>query len=143
VTRLSSQTRSLRTFTKKDDGFTSIGRACPSQPPMAPPNAPPPEAVDLVEYLNEAWTPYHAVLASCKRLMAAGFEASPRARPSFRLSRSRTTFLFLRIRRLAACARRQRATGSSGRRAWDSDAATTATSRDFGRPAWNTHLRLR
>ena len=76
---------------------------------MAPPNAPPPEAVDLVEYLNEAWTPYHAVLASCKRLMAAGFEASPRARPSFRLSRSRTTFLFLRIRRLAACARRQRA----------------------------------
>ena len=78
----------------KDDGNTSVGRARPSQPPMAPPNAPPPEAVDLVEYLNEAWTPYHAVLASCKRLMAAGFEASPRARPSFRLSRSRTTFLF-------------------------------------------------
>lgn len=50
---------------------------------MATPNAPPPEAVDLVAYLNEAWTPYHAVLASCKRLMAAGFEASPRARPSF------------------------------------------------------------
>ena len=71
---------------------------------MAPPHAPPPEAVDLVEYLNEAWTPYHAVLASCKRLMAAGFEASPRARPSFLLAIP-NDFSFLRIRRLAACAR--------------------------------------
>ena len=53
---------------------------------MATSNAPPPEALDLVAYLNEAWTPYHAVLASCKRLMAAGFEASPRARPFFLLS---------------------------------------------------------
>ena len=35
-------------------------------------------------------------------------------------------------------ARGDSARGSSGRRAWDSDAATTATSRDFGRPAWNT-----
>ena len=66
---------------KRKKSLTSGARAFPS--PMATPNAPPPEAVDLVAYLNEAWTPYHAVLASCKRLMAAGFEASPRARPSF------------------------------------------------------------
>ena len=44
---------------------------------MAPVPDPPAEAVDCVAYLNEAWTPYHVVLASCKRLMAAGFEASP------------------------------------------------------------------
>ena len=38
---------------------------------MAPP---PQEAVDCVAYLNEAWTPYHSVLASCKQLIAAGFQ---------------------------------------------------------------------
>jgi hypothetical protein len=38
--------------------------------------APPPcqDAVDCVAYLNEAWTPYHSVLASCKQLLAAGFQ---------------------------------------------------------------------
>ena len=40
---------------------------------MSPPT-PSPEAEDLVSYLNEAWTPYHAVLASCKRLLDAGFK---------------------------------------------------------------------
>ena len=39
---------------------------------------PPPEAVDCVAYLNEAWTPYHAVLASCRRLAAAGYEVRDR-----------------------------------------------------------------
>jgi hypothetical protein len=29
-----------------------------------------------VQYLNEAWTPYHAVLASCRRLLATGFQVS-------------------------------------------------------------------
>ena len=42
---------------------------------MAPPQ-PPQEAVDCVAYLNEAWTPYHSVLASCKQLLAAGFQVS-------------------------------------------------------------------
>lgn len=38
------------------------------------PSQPPQDAVDCVAYLNEAWTPYHSVLASCKQLMAAGFQ---------------------------------------------------------------------
>ena len=44
---------------------------------MAPVPDPPAEAVDCVAYLNEAWTPYHAVLASCARLRANGFTARP------------------------------------------------------------------
>lgn len=47
---------------------------------------PPKEAVDCVAYLNEAWTPYHAVLASCKRLVQAGFQV--RARVPTDLARS-------------------------------------------------------
>lgn len=92
---------------------------------MATPNAPPPEAVDLVAYLNEAWTPYHAVLASCKRLIAAGFEASPRARPFFRLSSPRTTFLRIRPRSRGLRARFIRETNTV------SGGAMTATLRIF------------
>lgn len=43
-----------------------------------PPPQPPQEAVDMVTYLNDAWTPYHSVLASCRQLVAAGFEVSER-----------------------------------------------------------------
>ena len=28
----------------------------------------------LVTYLNDAWTPYHAVLATCEALRARGYE---------------------------------------------------------------------
>ena len=52
-----------------------------STPVTMPPSVahdPPPEAVDCVAYLNEAWTPYHAVLASCRRLAAAGYEVRDR-----------------------------------------------------------------
>ena len=51
-----------------------------STPVTMPPSVahdPPPEAVDCA-YLNEAWTPYHAVLASCRRLAAAGYEVRDR-----------------------------------------------------------------
>ena len=36
------------------------------------PHAPPEEAAALVAYLNEAWTPWHAVLQTCKQLKAEG-----------------------------------------------------------------------
>ena len=44
---------------------------------MAP--EPAKEAVDAVAYFNEAWTPYHAVLATCRRLIDAGYEVRVRA----------------------------------------------------------------
>ena len=44
---------------------------------MAP--EPAKEAVDAVAYFNEAWTPYHAVLATCRRLIDAGYEVRARA----------------------------------------------------------------
>ena len=44
---------------------------------MAP--EPAKEAVDAVAYFNEAWTPYHAVLATCRRLIDAGYEVLARA----------------------------------------------------------------
>ena len=40
---------------------------------MATPNAPPPEAVDLVAYLNASWTAFHACAESAKMLTAAGY----------------------------------------------------------------------
>ena len=47
---------------------------------MAPGGGTPPqEAVDAVAYFNEAWTPYHAVLATCRRLIDAGYEVRARA----------------------------------------------------------------
>ena len=46
---------------------------------MAPGGGEPPqEAVDAVAYFNEAWTPYHAVLATCRRLVDAGYEVRRR-----------------------------------------------------------------
>ena len=46
---------------------------------MAPGGGEPPqEAVDAVAYFNEAWTPYHAVLATCRRLIDAGYEVRRR-----------------------------------------------------------------
>jgi len=54
---------------------THVYDACMTRDEMAPPRAPPPqEAVDCVAYLNDAWTPYHSVLATCKELLAAGFQ---------------------------------------------------------------------
>ena len=68
---------------------------------------PPKEATDCVAYLNEAWTPYHAVLASCKRLVQAGFKVRTRvltdlARSNKRAPRRRPRPLYRCLRRRAA-----------------------------------------
>ena len=62
---------------------------------MAP--EPAKEAVDAVAYFNEAWTPYHAVLATCRRLIDAGYEV--RARPVTVIPRIKICCWFLVSRR--------------------------------------------
>lgn len=74
---------------------------------------PPKEAADCVAYLNEAWTPYHAVLASCKRLVQAGFKVRTRvltdlARSNKRAPRRRPRPLYRCLRRRAAPRRDRR-----------------------------------
>ncbi|KAI8476626.1 MAG: peptidase M18, aminopeptidase I [Monoraphidium minutum] len=65
--------------------FVSLRRTAPRRCTTAAAGAPPPamaanpaaakaRALDMLEFINAAWTPYHAVEEAARRLSAAGFE---------------------------------------------------------------------